>query len=373
MKKKDFQFFKELVEAPSPSGFEQPAQRVIRKALSEVADEIRTDVMGNVVAHVRGPEGAPRLMLAGHCDEIGFMVKYVDERGYLFFAPIGGVDAHLVPGQRVTVHAAGGPVAGVVGKRPIHQIEAKNREKVLPFKDQFIDIGCGSRDEAAELVSVGDPVTFSVGVERLQGSRLTSRALDDKMGAFIVAQVLREVRRQGAQNVDLYGVSTVQEEVGLRGGTTSAYGIQPDIGIAVEVGFASDYPGADQPRQGADYRPGPEHQPGPVRSVDGDRQGGRYPLPGDGHPACHRHRRQCHAAGAWWRGDGTDQYPVALHAYPGRSPGLDGSRGRGPAADSALPAGSGKAGVYSELRHLAGGQESRTEQEKTLDNTRPFE
>jgi len=245
MKKKDFQFFKELVEAPSPSGFEQPAQRVIRKALSEVADEIRTDVLGNVVAHVRGPEGAPRLMLAGHCDEIGFMVKYVDERGYLFFAPIGGVDAHLVPGQRVTVHAAGGPVAGVVGKRPIHQIEAKNREKVLPFKDQFIDIGCGSRDEAAELVSVGDPVTFSVGVERLQGSRLTSRALDDKMGAFIVAQVLREVRRQGAQNVDLYGVSTVQEEVGLRGGTTSAYGIQPDIGIAVEVGFASDYPGAD--------------------------------------------------------------------------------------------------------------------------------
>ena len=245
MNENDFKFFKELIEAPSPSGFEQPAQRVIREALADVADDVRTDVMGNVVAHVKGPHGAPRLMLAGHCDEIGFMVKYVDDQGYLFFAPIGGVDAHLVPGQRVTVHTSGGPIAGVVGKRPIHQIEVKDRETVVPFKSQFIDIGCSSKDEAVKLVSIGDPVTFRVGVERLQGTRLTSRAFDDKMGAFIVAQVLREVRRQNRMTVDLHGVSTVQEEVGLRGGATSAYGVQPDIGIAVEVGFASDYPGAD--------------------------------------------------------------------------------------------------------------------------------
>ncbi len=245
MNENDFKFFKELIEAPSPSGFEQPAQRVIREALADVADDIRTDVMGNVVAHVKGPQGAPRLMLAGHCDEIGFMVKYVDDQGFLFFAPIGGVDAHLVPGQRVTIHTSGGPIAGVVGKRPIHQIEAKDRETVVPFKSQFIDIGCSSKDEAVKLVSIGDPVTFRVGVERLQGTRLTSRAFDDKMGAFIVAQVLREVRRQNRMTVDLHGVSTVQEEVGLRGGATSAYGVQPDLGIAVEVGFASDYPGAD--------------------------------------------------------------------------------------------------------------------------------
>ncbi len=245
MDDQDFKFFKELIEAPSPSGFEQPAQRVIREGLADVADDIRTDVMGNVVAHVKGPEGAPRLMLAGHCDEIGFMVKYVDDQGYLFFAPIGGVDAHLVPGQRVTIHATDGPFLGVVGKRPIHQVEAKDRETVVPFKSQFIDIGCSNKDEAVKLVSIGDPVTFRVGVERLQGTRLTSRAFDDKMGAFIVAQVLKEVRRQNCLTVDLHGVSTVQEEVGLRGGATSAYGVQPDIGIAVEVGFASDYPGAD--------------------------------------------------------------------------------------------------------------------------------
>jgi endoglucanase len=255
MTEHDFYFFKELVEAPSPSGFEQPAQRVIRTALAGVADELRTDVLGNVIATVNGPAGAPRLMLAGHCDEIGFMVKYIDDRGFLFFAPIGGVDAHLVPGQRVTVHAAAGPVAGVVGRRPIHQLETAERDKVMPFKSQFIDIGCVDKVAAQALVAVGDPVTFAVGVERLQGSRITSRALDDKVGAYVVAQVLREVRRRGDQRVSVIGVSTVQEEVGLRGGTASAYGVRPDLGIAVEVGFASDYPDAD-PKQDGEIRLG---------------------------------------------------------------------------------------------------------------------
>ncbi|MCM2264618.1 MAG: M42 family metallopeptidase [Desulfuromonadales bacterium] len=250
MTEQDFQFFKELVEAPSPSGFEQPAQRVLRRALDGVADDLRTDVLGNVIATINGPVGAPRLMLAGHCDEIGFMIKYIDERGFLFFAPIGGIDAHLVPGQRVTVHTAGGPLPGVVGRRPIHQMENAERDKVMPFKSQFIDIGCLDRAAAQELVAIGDPVTFAVGVERLQGSRITSRAFDDKIGAYVVAQVLREVRRRGDQQVTVIGVSTVQEEVGLRGGTASAYGVNPDLGIAVEVGFASDYPDADHKNAG---------------------------------------------------------------------------------------------------------------------------
>jgi endoglucanase len=255
MTEHDFQFFKELVEAPSPSGFEQPAQRVIRRALDGVADELRTDVLGNVIATINGPAGAPRLMLAGHCDEIGFMIKYIDDRGFLFFAPIGGIDAHLVPGQRVTVHTAGGPLPGVVGRRPIHQLENAERDKVMPFKSQFIDIGCLDKVAAQALVAIGDPVTFAVGVERLQGSRITSRAFDDKIGAYVVAQVLREVRRRGDQQVTLVGVSTVQEEVGLRGGTASAYGINPDLGIAVEVGFASDYPDAD-PKHAGEIRLG---------------------------------------------------------------------------------------------------------------------
>lgn len=247
MNDKDFAFLKELVETPSPSGFEQPAQRIIRRELFGLADDIHTDVMGNQIVKVTGSgENLPKVMLAGHCDEIGFMVKYIDDNGFIFFAPIGGVDAHLVPGQRVKIHAAGGEVLGVVGKKPIHMIEPKDREIVGKLKNMFIDIGCSDRKSAEALVSVGDPATFAVGVERLQGDRVVSRAFDDKMGAFIVAQVLKEVKQRGAAPVDLYGVSTVQEEIGLRGGTTSAYGVNPDVGIAVEVGFATDFPEVDK-------------------------------------------------------------------------------------------------------------------------------
>lgn len=256
MNEQDFDFFKRFVEAPSPSGFEQPAQRVFRQELADVADTVETDVMGNVMARVRASrEDAPRVMLAGHCDEIGLMVKYIDDNGFLYFGPIGGVDAHLVPGQRVWVHAAAGSIPGVIGKKPIHLIEAKERDTVAKFKNMFIDIGCSDRQEAEALVAVGDPATFAVGLQRLQGDRVTSRAFDDKMGAFIVAQVLKEVRRRGGSPVDLFGVSTVQEEIGLRGGTTSAYGVNPDVGIAIEVGHSTDYPDVDKKEIG-DFRVG---------------------------------------------------------------------------------------------------------------------
>lgn len=251
MNETDFALLKELVETPSPSGFEQPVQRILRRELEPVADQVRSDVLGNLIARLDGQGAEPlRVMLAGHCDEIGFMVRYIDEQGFLYFAPIGGVDPHLVPGQRVWVHAAAGPVLGVVGKKPIHLLEGKDRETVVKFQQQFIDLGCVDREAAAALVAVGDPVTFAVGLERLQGDRITSRALDDKMGAFVMAQVLKEVRRRGPVPVELYGVSTVQEELGLRGGTTSAFGIRPDVGIIVEVGFATDVPDGDKKQLG---------------------------------------------------------------------------------------------------------------------------
>jgi endoglucanase len=256
MTDQDFAFFKEFVEAPSPSGFEQPAQRIWRRELERVADEVHGDVMGNAIARLDGTGvEAPRVMLAGHCDEIGFMISYIDDAGFVFFAPIGGVDAHLVPGQRVTVHGAAGPVPGVVGKKPIHLMEAKDRETVVKFKNQFIDIGCSSREQAERLVAVGDPMTFAVGLERLQGQRVTSRAFDDKMGAFIVARVMQEVARQGRTSARLFGVSTVQEEIGLRGGTTSAYGVDPDVALVVEVGFATDHPDVEKKEIG-DFRLG---------------------------------------------------------------------------------------------------------------------
>jgi putative aminopeptidase FrvX len=241
MKKHDFAFLKELVETPSPSGFEQPAQCVIRRQLEGVADGLQTDVMGNLIARLDG-RGGPRVMLAGHCDEIGFMVKYVDDRGFIYFGAIGGVDPHLCPGQRVTIHTDNGAIPGVIGKKAIHLIEAKDRDTVIKLKQQFIDIGCSSRDEVEKLIQIGDPVTFAVGVQTLQNNRATSRAFDDKMGAFIVTEVMKRIKKQGGIEADLFAVSTVQEEIGLRGAVTSSYGVQPDVGIVVEVTHATDYP-----------------------------------------------------------------------------------------------------------------------------------
>jgi endoglucanase len=246
MKKKDFAFLKELVETPSPSGYEQPAQRVIRAQLDGVADQIQTDVMGNLISRLDG-KGGPKLMLAGHCDEIGFMVQYVDDNGFIYFGAIGGVDPHLTPGQRVSIHAADAVVPGVIGKKAIHLIEPKDRETVIKLKEQYIDIGCSSKEEVLTLVKIGDPVTFAVGVEKLQGDRATSRAFDDKMGAFIVTEVMKRVKEQGGAVAELYSVSTVQEEIGLRGATTSSYGINPDAGVVVEVTHATDYPGVEKP------------------------------------------------------------------------------------------------------------------------------
>lgn len=246
MKKKDFAFLKELVETPSPSGYEQPAQRVIQAQLEGVADEMHTDVMGNLIARLGG-DGGPKLMLAGHCDEIGFMVQYVDDNGFIYFGAIGGVDPHLTPGQRISIHSDRAVIPGVIGKKAIHLIEPADREKVIKLKEQYIDIGCSSKDEVLKLVKIGDPVTFAVGVEKLQGDRVTSRAFDDKMGAFIVTEVMKRVKLQGGASAELYSVSTVQEEVGLRGGTTSSYGVNPDAGIVVEVTHATDYPGVEKP------------------------------------------------------------------------------------------------------------------------------
>ena len=240
----EFSFLKELVEAPSPSGFEAPAQRVIKKHLEPLADQIQIDVMGNMMVRLKG-QGGLRVMLAGHCDEIGFMVQYITDEGFIYFGAIGGVDPHLSPGQRINIHTKNAVIKGVIGKKAIHLIDVKDRDTVIKLKEQYIDIGCSSRNEVENLIQIGDPITFSVGLERLQNGRLTSRALDDKMGAFIVSRVFAGIQESGGAVSELVCVSTVQEEVGLRGGTTSGYGVNPDVAIVVEVTHATDTPDVD--------------------------------------------------------------------------------------------------------------------------------
>jgi len=250
MHKKDLAFLSALVEAPSPSGFEQPAARVFRDRLAGVADTVETNVMGSVHAVLRGTGAGVSVMLAGHIDEIGLMVNYISDEGFVSFAAIGGVDAAILPGMRVRVHPGSGDVLlGVMGRKPIHLIEEDERKTVTKLDKLFIDLGL-SGAEVKKRVRVGDPITFDVGLETFGDDLAVSRAFDDKMGAWIAARVLEEVKKAGGAAGDLIAAATVQEEVGLRGGTTSAYGVDPQVGIAVEVGHATDYPDIDKRKHG---------------------------------------------------------------------------------------------------------------------------
>jgi putative aminopeptidase FrvX len=249
MRSESLKFLTELIDAPSPSGYEQPAAAVYREYVSAYADDVKTDVMGSVAARLAGTGDGPSVMLAGHMDEIGLMVNYITAEGFIAFKPIGGIDAHILPGKRVRVHTRGGALLGVLGRMPIHLLEEDERKAVVKLHKLFIDVGLPD-EKVKELVHVGDPVTFDMGLETFGQDMAVSRAFDDKMGAWAVAEVLRLVKEAGGAKGDLFSVATVQEEVGLRGGVTSAYSVDPVVGIAVEVGHATDYPDVDKRKHG---------------------------------------------------------------------------------------------------------------------------
>lgn len=241
-------FLKGILETPSPSGFERPVQDLVRAWAREFADDVRTDRHGNVIA-VRNPEGQPRIMLAGHCDQIGLMVQHVDDNGFLYVQPIGGWDMQILLGQNLTVWTKTGPVAGVVSRKAPHLLTNEDRNKVPQFQDVWIDIGAKDRQDAETVVRPGDPVTPELGYRELRNSMVTSPALDDKVGVWTVMEALRLLRGRTLQAA-VFCVSTVQEEVGLRGATTSAYGIHPAVGIAVDVCHAADTPGNEKKQLG---------------------------------------------------------------------------------------------------------------------------
>jgi endoglucanase len=250
MQKKDIAFLKDLVEAPSPSGFEQPAAAVFRERLARCADSVDTNVMGSVHAVLKGTDSSGvSVMLAGHIDEVGLMVNYITPEGYIAFASIGGVDAAVLPGMRVNVHTTDGVLLGIMGRKPIHLIEEDERKSVTKLDRLFIDVGL-SADEVKKRVRIGDCMTLAVGFETFGAGMAVSRAFDDKMGAWIAARVLEEVKKAGGAPGDLIAAATVQEEIGLRGGITSAWGVDPQVGIAVEVGHATDYPDIDKRKHG---------------------------------------------------------------------------------------------------------------------------
>jgi len=243
VKKKSLDFLKSILASPSPSGYEQPVQKKWREYTEKVAD-VSTDSHGNTIGVVN-PKGSPRIMFAGHCDEIGFLIRYIDDKGYLYFGAIGGFDESIIPGRRVEIHNSNGPVPGVIGKTPIHLMKSEDRKKASEIKDLWIDIGAKNKKEAEKLVSIGDPVTYLYDFMELKTGLAVARAFDDRIGSFVVAEILHELSRSKTLKAAVHCVSSVQEELGLRGARTSAYGIDPMVGIATDVTFATDQPGVD--------------------------------------------------------------------------------------------------------------------------------
>jgi endoglucanase len=240
MEEKSYQFLKDILNAISPSGFEDEAAHIWKEYAKEFAHSVITDLHGNSIA-VLNENGKPRVMLAGHIDEIGFMVKYIDDDGFIYFTPIGGWDLQIPQGQRVWIKTNGGRITGVIGKKPIHLLDEEERKKIPKFKDLWIDIGAKNRREAEEIVKIGDPIVLAYEFTPLKGDLVAARGIDDRVGAFVVLEALRLLSREKI-NAAVFSVATVQEEIDLRGAKTSAFRISPEIGIAVDVTFATDFP-----------------------------------------------------------------------------------------------------------------------------------
>lgn len=249
MEKNDRAYLKRLLETPSVTGSEVAVATLVRERLADVADEVSTDVMGSVHATLKGAGAAPSVMLAAHMDEIGLMVTYVSDDGFLSVSAVGGVDAAILPGMRVDVHTANGPLRGVVGRKPIHLIEADERTKVTPLSDLVIDLGLPAK-KVKKRVRIGDVITFGVGFERFGRGMAVSRAFDDKCGVWIATRVMEELKAQGGAEGDFIAAATVQEEIGTRGAITSTYGVNPDVGLAFDVTHATDYPGISKTKYG---------------------------------------------------------------------------------------------------------------------------
>ncbi len=240
MKKTTFDFLSRLLNSISVSGYEDEAARIWQKEAEGFADEIRRDTHGNSDAVIH-PGGSPRIMLSGHYDEIGFLITHISEDGFCWIQPVGGWDSQIPQGQHVLIQGKKGRVPGVIGKCPVHLLKAEQRNKVVKLDELWVDIGVSSRKEAEKLVSIGDPLVMAQSIRRLEGNIVAGRGFDNRVGAFTVLEAARLLAILKPK-AEIHAVATVQEEIGLRGARTAAYGIDPQVGIAVDVTFATDHP-----------------------------------------------------------------------------------------------------------------------------------
>ncbi len=248
MRDASYEFLKRLLQTPGPSGNERVVASLWREQAQGFA-EVRGDRMGNSFATLNGG-GSPRVMLAGHIDEIGLMVTHIDESGLLRFSGVGGWDPQVLVGQRVLLQTKNGEVPGVIGKKAIHVMEADERKKVSEIKSLWIDIGAKDRDEAKDRVRIGDVAVVDQGIVELPNGRIASRSLDNRMGAFVVLEALRLLSEEDELAAEVVAVSSVQEEIGLYGARGAAFGLDPDAAIAVDVTHATDTPGIPKNEHG---------------------------------------------------------------------------------------------------------------------------
>ena len=239
---------KQAINTPSPSGYEERIQRLVRDYLSSSADQLRVDIHGNLIA-AKNIDAGPRVMFAGHCDQIGMLVTHIDESGFVYGQTIGGWDPQQLIGQAMTIWTAKGPVAALISRKPIHLLNQKERQQVVELEQLWLDIGAQSAEQAKQYVCVGDPVTLRLQYQPLLNNLVCGPGMDNKTGMVTVVDAFRRAAT-GKLACSLYTVSTVQEEIGLRGAKTAAGSIQPDIAIAVDVTHASDCPTIDKSQQG---------------------------------------------------------------------------------------------------------------------------
>lgn len=250
---------KDLTDANGIPGNEREVREVFEKYITPYADEVTTDNLGSSIAKKVGDENGPKIMVAGHLDEIGFMVTRIDDKGFVYFQTVGGWWNQVMLAQRVTIMGSKGNVTGVIGSKPPHVLSPEARKKPYEIKNMFIDIGASSKEEAEEFgVLPGQSVVPYFEFTPLKNEKmLMAKAWDNRIGLAIAIEVLKQLKDVDHPNV-VYGVGTIQEEVGLRGARTSAHQIEPDIGFGVDVGIAGDTPGISSHEADSKLGKGPQ-------------------------------------------------------------------------------------------------------------------
>jgi endoglucanase len=233
-----------LSNACGVTGREEEVRKLLIKLMKPHVDEITVDKLENVIAVKKGKKDSPKVMIAAHMDEVGLMVKNVTKEGFLQFAKMGGIDDRILLAQKVIVHTKNGPLQGIIGSKPPHIQKEAERKKVVTYDQLFIDIGAENLKDANKMgVKIGDPISFDVQYAKISKDVVIGKAFDDRVGCAIMIETLKQLR---STDCTLYAVGTVQEEVGLRGAATATFGVDPDVGIAIDVTIAGDVPGVKE-------------------------------------------------------------------------------------------------------------------------------